>query len=196
MKVELLSSTLLPEMLIYQAGRTCYQGAEDDSPPECVVANFIKKRMDEGHMSIFEHASATFRISGISRACSHQLVRHRLASYSQESQRYVRVDSPDWIIPKTILENDEAFGLIVEVLDVNALCYRDLLDMGIPKEDARFILPNATPTEIVMTANFREWLHIIRLRTGHSAQWEIREVCTMIRSTLWKIAPNVFGLEP
>ena len=132
-----------------------------------------------GHMSVFEHVSVTWRIGGISRACSHQLVRHRLASYCQQSQRYVKVgtDSMDWyVIPPSIREDDMKCVEYEVAMCQCAKHYNSLLKKGVKPEDARYALPEATKTAIVATVNLREFASFYALRTDKAAQWEIREL--------------------
>jgi len=190
MKVELISITKDPERVIEMAARTCY-----DTRHKIYDKNrgkFLQKLMKAGHMSVFEHAWATFDISGISRACSHQLVRHRLASFSQRSQRYVREEGFEYITPTTIENDIQASELYHKLMKQLQHGYKALLEMKIPKEDARFLLPNACPTKLVMSANFREWLHVLELRLATSAQWEIRELARQILKILRQEAPNIF----
>jgi thymidylate synthase (FAD) len=183
-----LSGKGTPEELIEHAGRVCYRSESRGKP-----AAFIRARLRDGHESIIEHASATFEISGISRACSHQLVRHRLASYSQESQRYVDMSKPELVIPPTIKNNTQASTVWDGLVERIQSAYRDLRTMGVRKEDARFILPNATATRIVVTMNFREYLHFFRLRITREAQWEIRQMALLMLNNLVPYAPAVFG---
>lgn len=132
-----------------------------------------------GHMSVFEHVSVTWRIGGISRACSHQLVRHRLASYCQQSQRYVKVgtDSMDWyVIPPSIREDDMKCVEYEVAMYQCAKHYNSLLKKGVKPEDARYALPEATKTAIVAIVNLREFASFYALRTDKAAQWEIREL--------------------
>jgi thymidylate synthase (FAD) len=184
MQVELWSITPNAEYLIERAGRVCYRSEMSDSPDE-----FIRSLIRRGHESVIEHASATFYISGISRACSHQLVRHRLASYSQESQRYCEAGDWEPIIPPTVEDLLTFFEAIEEAKQI----YHKLRQAGIPREDARFVLPNATPTSIVVTMNFRSWRHFCRVRCDKAAQWEIRQVACIILQMLNDQAPAVFG---
>lgn len=138
-----------------------------------------KSCFDLGHMSVFEHVSATWRIEGISRACSHQLVRHRLASYCQQSQRYAKVetDSIDWcVIPPSIREDDLKCVEYEVAMHQCAKHYNSLLKKGVKPEDARFALPEATKTDIIVTMNIREFASFYALRTDKAAQWEIREL--------------------
>ena len=177
-----------PEALIEHAGRVCYRSAGRGEP-----AAFIRARLRDGHESIIEHASATFEVSGISRACSHQLVRHRLASYSQESQRYVAMDAPELIVPPSVAGDAEALALLEEFMAQMTATYRALRERGIRKEDARFVLPNAAATRMVMTMNFREYLHFFRQRITPEAQWEIRELAMRMLLILAAQSPAVFG---
>ncbi|MCX7682122.1 MAG: FAD-dependent thymidylate synthase [Anaerolineae bacterium] len=177
-----------PEELLEHAGRVCYRSQGRGDP-----GAFLRARIREGHESLIEHASATFEISGISRACSHQLVRHRLASYSQESQRYVSMASPEWVIPPAISADPEALAIWEQFAANVQQAYQMLRARGIRKEDARFVLPNATATRIVVTMNFRELLHVFRLRISPEAQWEIRELCVRMLELIYPHAPNVFG---
>ncbi len=194
MKVELIAITQYlqgdgsTEALIEHAGRVCYQSESRGDP-----AAFLRARLRQGHESIIEHASATFEISGISRACSHQLVRHRLASYSQESQRYVDMSDPAVVVPDSVAADPDALevwrGLMSQVREA----YRELRARGVRKEDARFVLPNAAATRIVVTMNFRELLHFFRLRATPEAQWEIRQMALEMLALLAPHAPTIFG---
>jgi thymidylate synthase (FAD) len=194
MNVELIAITHYlredgsPEALLAHAGRVCYrsEGRGDRGA-------FLRARIREGHESLIEHASATFEISGISRACSHQLVRHRLASYSQESQRYVDMTEPEWVLPPSIAEDAEARAVWERFAGEVRQAYRALRERGVRKEDARFVLPNATATRIVVTMNFRELLTVFRLRISPQAQWEIRQVCVRMLELVYPHAPAVFG---
>jgi len=193
MKVELIAVTQYlegagtPEALLERAGRVCYRSQSRGEPGQ-----FLKARVREGHESLIEHAAATFEIDGISRACSHQLVRHRLASYSQESQRYVDMSDPTWVIPPSIAQNAEARAVWETFGDQVTAAYRALRELGVRKEDARFVLPNAAATRIVATMNFRELLHTFRLRISPHAQWEIRGVCVRMLELIHPHAPSVF----
>jgi thymidylate synthase (FAD) len=177
-----------PEELIEHAGRVCYRSRRRGAS-----SDFIRARLREGHESIIEHAGATFEISGISRACSHQLVRHRLASYSQESQRYVDMSAPEMVIPDVVAASPEGQALWDSFMARGKETYRALRDLGVRKEDARFILPNATATRIIVTMNFRELLHFFRLRITPEAQWEIRAMGIEMLQQLVPYAPTVFG---
>lgn len=167
MNVEVIAATARPMDVISAAAGCCY-GKSDLS------AKRVRTCYQAGHISVFEHASATFRVSGISRACSHQLVRHRLASYSQQSQRYCKVDvDADWFVTPPRLQRTSGFS---DAMRSAAKSYLDALDHGIKPEDARYMLPEATKTEIVVSMNVRELFHFIELRTSQAAQWEIRDL--------------------
>ena len=194
MKVELIAITRYlrgdgtPEELLEHAGRICYR-SESRGEPE----KFIRSRVREGHESIIEHASATFEISGVSRACSHQLVRHRLASYSQESQRYVDMSDPEWALPPDVLADDEAMAIWKAFAEEVQDAYAALRERGMRKEDARFVLPNAAATRIIVSMNFRELLHFFRIRISRGAQWEIRDVGVRMLELIYPHAPSVFA---
>jgi len=194
MHVELIAVTRYldgdgaPEELLEHAGRVCYRSKGRGDP-----GSFLRARVREGHESIIEHASATFEIGGISRAASHQLVRHRLASFSQESQRYVDMSDPAWVLPPSIADNPEALAVWEGFAGHVTGAYRKLRDLGVRKEDARFVLPNAAATRIIATMNFREMLHVFRIRISPAAQWEIRQVCVRMLELICPVAPNVFG---
>ena len=173
-----------PDELIEYAGRVCHGNQTNERDTER-TEKYVDMLITKGHESVLEHASASFEIVGLSRACSHQLVRHRLASYSQESQRYVTVGDVRMVAPPSIAENGEALYLWGNIMYEIGQTYNALLNLGIPKEDARFVLPNATPSAVVMTANLREWRHILKLRLFPDAQWEIRKMARMILDLLY-----------
>jgi len=191
MKVELIALTPRAERVIEEAGRTCYLSF--DRKGRNTARAFIQRLIRAGHTSVLEHASATFRISGVSRAMTHQLVRHRLASFSQQSQRYVDENNFGYVIPPSIEKNQTATKIFRKMMKDTGNAYRALLDAGVKREDARFVLPNACASEIVMSANFREWRHIFGLRLSPRAQWEIRRVCMEMLKQLKQKAPVVFG---
>ena len=168
MKVEVISATEKPVEVISRAAGTCY-GKDNAS----------RKRMEtcfnSGHLSVFEHAVVSFRIEGISRACMAQLTRHRLVSFCVESQRYNRYDlsGDDWYVTPDIFKDTEHYAGLMKSLGG---CYMDCLKAGIKPEDARYLLPEATKTNLVMTCNVRELFHIFDMRAASSAQWEIRDL--------------------
>jgi thymidylate synthase (FAD) len=176
-----------PESLLEHAGRACYRSTSKGQP-----GKFLKARIREGHESIIEHASITFEISGISRACSHQLVRHRIASYSQESQRYVDMRSPEFVVPPTVTDDPRALEVWNEFMGQVSNAYHRLRELGVRKEDARFVLPNAAATRIVVTMNFRALRHFFSVRCDRAAQWEIRELALEMLRQSHQQAPGVF----
>jgi thymidylate synthase (FAD) len=194
MHVELIALTQYlrgkrtPEELLEHAGRVCYRSESRGDP-----AKFLRARLREGHESLIEHASATFEISGISRACSHQLVRHRIASYSQESQRYVDMSDPALVIPDAIADDPHARAVWDGFVDHVKSTYQELRELGVLKEDARFVLPNAAATRIIVTMNFRELRYFFTLRIAPEAQWEIRQLGVQMLKLLAPRAPTIFG---
>lgn len=193
-RVELVSITDNAEKVIEDAGRTCYLSFDKKTPDS--EKKFIQMLIRRGHLSVLEHASATFRIKGGSRAFTHQLVRHRLCAFSQQSQRYVSEKNFDYVEPYSISSKPEAHKVFIETMETIKNAYKTLQDMGIKNEDARFVLPNAVKSEIVITANFREWRHILEVRLKPDAQWEIKEICLRILDILKSKAPSVFGDLP
>jgi thymidylate synthase (FAD) len=193
MKAELIAATRYlrgsgtPEELLEHAGRVCYRSESKGQP-----GRFLQGRIREGHESIIEHVSLTFEISGISRACTHQLVRHRLASYSQESQRYVDLSDPELVVPPTVVQSSEAMAAWRDLTQRMKGAYQHLRALGIEKEDARFLLPNAAATRIVVTMNLRELRHFFRVRCDRSAQWEIRALAREMLRLAHQVAPSVF----
>jgi len=191
MEVTLLAVTPDAEKLIERAGRTCYlslprmgQGTE---------SKFIRMLIGSGHESVLEHAFATFRITGGSRAFTHQIVRHRLCSFSQQSQRYVDEKGFGYIEPPAVAGNEEAHRMFEEAVDSARKSYAGLQRLGITREDARYVLPNAVESEIVLSANFRELRHIFFMRCARSAQWEIRKICMDMLRIMKEVAPSVFA---
>jgi thymidylate synthase (FAD) len=190
-KVELLSITPNAEKLIEAAGRTSYMSF--DKQGQDSEKRFIRMLVKSGHHSVLEHAYATFRVSGASRSFTHQLVRHRLCSFIQQSQRYVDESKFNYIEPDSIKNNPKAHSIFIDFMSKAKETYVKLNGLKIKKEDARYVLPNAVESQIVVSANFREWRNIIELRGKAQAQWEIRRVAIAILKILNKHAPNVFG---
>lgn len=198
MNVELLYHTPDPERAIATAARLCYApvGAAElmETMPEERVKSVLTTIMKSGHFSTLEHVSYTFAIDGVSRALTHQLVRHRLASFNQQSQRYVKfANGLETIKPDTVAENPEANALFDEAIEFAKDAYVKLLDMGIPAEDARYLLPNAAETKIVVTMNVRELLHFFEVRCCNRAQWEIRDLAHKMLELARPTAPFVFA---
>lgn len=196
MKVELIAHTPYPELVIANAARTCYDSPEKDLKASRLM---IKAIVKAGHESCVEHATATFRLSDVSRVLTHELVRHRLFSFSQRSQRYVKENEASYVTPDVLVDDNAAnaqmkqANLIFEMAMNNAwTAYRDLLKLGLKPEDARFVLPNACATEIVVSGNFREYRNFLKLRLSPRAQWEIRKAANLILAELYKIAPSCF----
>jgi thymidylate synthase (FAD) len=196
MDVRLLYHTPEPERAIAAAARLCYAPVSAaellEQMSEKAVRKVLKTVISSGHTSTLEHASYTFAIDGVSRAMTHQLVRHRLASYSQQSQRYVSYEAPAFIVPPEVDGDPEARQLFLNACGDAFLAYRALLDGGVAPEDARYLLPNAMETKIVVTMNVRELMHFFELRCCKRAQWEIREVALKMLELAEPTAPYVF----
>jgi thymidylate synthase (FAD) len=185
-------------MAVALASRLCYSPigiAElEESWTDEKAGRLIEKIMALGHYSVLEHAVFTFGIEGISRATSHQLVRHRLASYSQQSQRYVQADKAfERVVPPSIEGKPALRKRFEKHLEETGRLYRDLTGAGIPAEDARFVLPNAAATKIIVTMNARELRHFFRLRCCQRAQWEIRAMAELMLGHVRRTAPRLFA---
>jgi len=187
--VELVAITPDAEKVIEQAGRTCYLSFDKLSCDS--EGCFIRRLIKMGHDSPLEHAIATFRIRGCSRAMTHQLVRHRLMSVCQQSQRYVDEKGFEYVIPESM--PDEFLDDYHNDMKIIEGMYEKWRSRGLWKEDARFVLPNACTSEIVVSANIREWRHILTIRTSPKAQWEIRNACLMIFGILREKCPDCFA---
>ena len=221
MKVTLISHTPDPEKLVATTARLCYSNSDieniRDGLTDEKTKSFIDMLVSVGHESVMEHVSFTFGIEGISRACSHQLVRHRIASYSQKSQRYVNENGFDFITPpaikeipealeeynKMISEISESYSRIADIL--TEYHKNELMKNGLDEktatskarktanEDARFILPNACETKIIVTMYVRSLFNFFRHRCCNRAQWEIRDVANEMLKLCLQVAPNIFG---
>ena len=196
MTIELIASTPNPELVIANAARTCYDSKEKDLESS---RKMIKAIVKSGHESSVEHATATFRLSDVSRALTHELVRHRLLSFSQRSQRYVKENEPSYVIPDVLVDDNTTNQKMLLARDTfeKAMqsawdAYSLLLSYGLKPEDARFVLPNACTTEIVVSGNFREYRNFLKLRLSPRAQWEIRKAAHIILDKLYEIAPSCF----
>ena len=219
-KVTLLAYTPDPERTVAFAAKLCYSSSgiedlRDGLTPE-KISSFVKMLADMGHESPIEHVSFTFGIEGVSRACTHQLVRHRLASYSQKSQRYVTEGAFEYIIPPEIADDTDAVKLFKETMAHDQEVYDRLTDILKAKhkktflglgnddktaeklaekkaiEDARFVLPNACETKIVVTMNARTLMNFFHHRCCSRAQWEIKDVADKMLAEVKKVAPNLF----
>lgn len=201
MKVRLISHSDLGPLVCGYAAKVCTSAEMPECPDELAVTRRegevspFKKALDHalasGHESVLEHWSATFAIEGISRACSHQLVRHRLASYSQQSQRYVNMGEFEYVIPESI-ENWNCVNEYEYIIGEIQHIYDHLVRMGVPEEDARYILPNACCTNIVVTMNGRQLRKFFMLRCCNRAQWEIREMANLMLAEVKQVAPIIF----
>ena len=194
--VVLLAFTPRPDELVAAAARLCYRDVtaadllqgEADSLSEALLEHIWRS----GHHSPFEHAAFTFAVDGLSRVASHQLVRHRIASFSQQSQRYVRMEAPDIVTPPAVAAHPEAASIFARQVQAAHEAYGKLLSLGIAAEDARFILPHGWETRLVLTMNARELHHFFRLRLCRRAQWEIREMARLMLAECRNAAPALF----
>jgi thymidylate synthase (FAD) len=188
--VELLQISENPEKLIELAGRTCYKS--HDKITKDSAKKFVKMIKSKSHNSVLEHAFATFRII-TDRAISHEIIRHRLASYSQESTRYCAYKGGiEVIVPHGFKEDSTEYLIWEDLMFKLEAIYCELLKRKVPPENARDILPNCLKTELIMTANFREWLHFIKLRSLKSAHPKIRYIAESIREILHRYADSIF----
>ncbi len=200
------------EALVEFAGRACYQSWSKPNPRTATNASYLRHIIDVGHFSVLEHASVSFYISGISRSCTHELIRHRHFSYSQLSQRYVPEHDSQVVIPPGMEDDPELVRIFTEAADANRATYTDLLArleaklIGDQSGDrsavlrrkqarqaARAVLPNATETRIVVTGNYRAWRHFIAMRASEHADVEIRRLAIACLRRLVDVAPAVFG---
>lgn len=183
MKVELISHTENPLEVAMSAAAECYE--KEPALPRVI------KCIENGHHSVLEHVSFTFRATGLSRATSHQLVRHRIASYSQKSQRYVSEDNFEYVMPPNVTENEDAAKIFAETMAAINEAYNELRKIGVKKEDARYVLPNACMTHIVFTMNLRSLFNFWILRRHKSAQWEIRELAEQTLNLVLETLPEL-----
>lgn len=220
LKVKIIAYTPQPEKIVASAAKLCYSrvGIDDimDNLNEDNINKFLNMLMDLGHESPIEHISFTFAVEGVSRTLTHQLVRHRIASYSQQSQRYVKLEQFEYVIPPSIEEIPEAKKLFVEAMERDQKIYNELSDILYNKhyekflklgyddkkakkvaekmaiEDARYVFPNSCETKIVFTMNARSLLNFFRHRCCQRAQWEIRALAEEMLKEVKKIAPTIF----
>ncbi|HOC91255.1 MAG TPA: FAD-dependent thymidylate synthase [bacterium] len=196
-KVQLVRHTADPDRVVALAARICYSGMEFDDLNEKITdkaaAELVAMLRRMGHESPFEHASFTFCVEGVSRTATHQFVRHRIASYSQQSQRYVKAGEDEkFVVPPEIEGNAEAKEKVSAHYRVALKLYFELLDMGVKKEDARYVLPEGAETRIMATMNARELFHFFSLRCCNRAQWEIRAAAVDMLQEAKKVAPLIF----
>lgn len=196
MKVTLLQFTPDPERTVAMAARLCYSPRDLDqlesrlSNDEALRLVRMLKRM--GHHSPLEHASFTVGVEGVSRALTHQLVRSRIASYSQQSQRYVEENRFEMVTPPSIRSNSDAEEIYRQAMKTARKAYRSLVELGIPSEDARYLLGQGFSSKIIVTMNARAWNHWFQLRCCSRAQWEIRALAYRILKELQAVAPSLF----
>lgn len=212
--VTLIAHTPEPEKVVACAAKLCYSNADSietllDGLTEDKVSKFISKLSNMGHQSPVEHVSFTFGIEGVSRALLAQVTRHRIASFSVQSQRYVGMEDFEYVTPPEIDLNERLNVMFDEVMKLNSRAYtvikNELMqgyeDSGMAhsaaekkaNEDARFILPNAATTRMIVTMNARELLHFFKIRCCNRAQWEIRELANRMLELVYPIAPNLFA---
>ena len=190
------------------AGRACYQSWDKPNPRTATNAGYLRHILEVGHLSVFEHASVTFYITGISRSCTHELIRHRHFSYSQLSQRFVPEHDSKVVPPPAIADDPELVEIFRRATDASRDAYAEMLarleerfaDVPNPmlrhkqaRQAARSVLPNATETRIVVTGNYRSWRHFIGMRATEHADTEIRELAVECLRQLIELAPTAFG---
>lgn len=185
MKVELLHYTKDPVIAIETAASTCYDSQPNGNGK---IMNHCYK---SGHHSVLEFADFTFKISGVSRALTHQLVRHRHASYAQRSQRYCKEDGFEYVVPKSISQNPVLLKLYKKEIKSVQELYEKFVKNCIPAEDARMLLPNACCTEICVKMNLRELIHFCNERLCACSQWEIRLLAARMRDAVLSVAPEL-----
>jgi thymidylate synthase (FAD) len=196
------------QALVEFAGRACYQSWSKPNPKTATNADYLRHIIDVGHFSVLEHAGVSFYITGISRSCTHELIRHRHFSYSQLSQRYVPEKESQVVVPPGIEDDAELQQILAEAADASRATYTELLGRLEAKfadqpnavlrrkqarQAARAVLPNATETRIVVTGNYRAWRHFIAMRASEHADVEIRRLAIACLRQLVDIAPAVFG---
>lgn len=197
MKVRLLAYTPEPEKVIATAARICYSNkadietiAEDFTDEE--ISSFIRQLISTSHHSVLEHSSFTFGIEGISRNCSHEIVRHRIASYSQRSQRYCAEGECEFVYPSGYQTSEKAEEVFEASLANSKQDYKDLISEGVSKETARYVLPNATVTRMIVTMNARELLHFFALRSCSRALPEMQQLANLMIAEVKTVAPVLF----
>ncbi|MDR1244155.1 MAG: FAD-dependent thymidylate synthase [Endomicrobium sp.] len=198
MKVKLLQFTPEPEKVCALAARLCYSSTTIDELSESFdkekIEKLLSKVISSGHYSVLEHASFTFGVEGVSRVLLAQLTRHRVASFSVQSQRYVKFkDGLEFIVPESIKKHTNLLKKYNDFFSHVEKLYKEFLDAGVLAEDARFILPNASTTKILFTMNARELRHFFSLRTCNRAQWEIQELACYMLDLVKKEAPLLFN---
>ena len=196
MKVELLGYSPEPDFITGMAALLTHSELQPyllKKIDKKQVKDILDKVIKMGHTSVVEHSLFTFSISGVSRALTHQLVRHRIASYSQQSQRYVKLSSPRYITPPSIKQYPNIKKQYDKVIDDLWTLYKKIQKEGIPLEDARYILPNATNSNIIVSMNARSLLNFFDLRCCLYAQWEIRKLAYKMLKLVKEVAPVIFS---
>ena len=195
-KVKLLDYTPEPERVVAMAARLCYSASGAEELAERLSDDQVKKMVRQmiklGHGSTIEHVSFTFGVEGVSRVLTHQLVRHRIASYDQQSQRYVSAHGFQYITPPSIAASPTAKVKFDQLQQEIRRIYDEMVALGVPKEDARYVLTNATETKILITMNARSLMHFFNLRCCYRAQWEIRELAYKMLAEVKQVAPTLF----
>ena len=195
MNVKLIGFSPNPEKMPAMAAKLTHSKIkpEDlDKSSDKELRSILEYVMNQGHTSVIEHACFTFAISGVSRSLTHQLVRHRIASYAQQSHRYVDFKEPNYVVPPKIAKNNQMKKAYEKTMNTIWEQYNKLLEMGIPAEDSRFVLPNAACTNIMVTMNARSLLNFFELRCCMHAQWEIRQLANKMLKEVKKVAPIIF----
>ena len=195
MNVKLIGFTPDPEKIPAMAAKLTHSKTkpeELDKTSKKELQAILEHVTNLGHTSVVEHTNFTFAISDVSRSLTHQLVRHRIASYSQQSQRYVNLNEPSYVTPLKIAKDKTMKKAYDETMENIWDQYNKLLEMGIPTEDSRYVLPNAACTNIIVTMNARSLLNFFELRCCLHAQWEIRKLANLMLKEVKKIAPTIF----
>lgn len=195
MNVKLIGFSPNPEKMPAMAAKLTHSKIkpEDlDKSSDKELKAILEHVMNQGHTSVIEHTCFTFAISDVSRSLTHQLVRHRIASYAQQSQRYVDFKEPNYVIPPKIAKNKQMKEAYEKTMNTIWEQYNKLLEMGIPAQDSRFVLPNAACTNIIVTMNARSLLNFFELRCCMHAQWEIRQLANKMLKEVTKVAPIIF----
>ena len=195
MNVKLIGFTPNPEKIPAMAAKLTHSKTkpeELDKTSDKELKAMLEQVVSLGHTSVLEHTNFTFAISDVSRSLTHQLVRHRIASYAQQSQRYVDLKEPNYVTPPKIAKNKNMKKAYDEIMNNIWKEYNELLEMGIPAEDSRFVLPNAACTNIIVTMNARSLQNFFELRCCQHAQWEIRQCANKMLKEVKKIAPTIF----
>lgn len=196
MIVQLLTCTPSPELLAAAAARLCYRDVSAVDLLQSLSSDEVTHLLDvvisSGHFSVIEHITFTFAIDGVSRVLTHQLVRHRVGiAFSQQSQRYATVQNAPYVIPRTIAARDDLAASFREIGEAARDLYDRMLREGVPNEDARFILPQAIATRLVMTVNLRELIHMYRLDACLRSQWEMRYLMNALKREVRRVSPRL-----